>query len=81
VSDPAEVCRYIAEHIAKDPSGVKVTTEQRGRTTIVELSVAEPDVGKIIGRGGRNIEALRALVRAAGQREQRRVHVELVDDA
>jgi predicted RNA-binding protein YlqC (UPF0109 family) len=81
VSDPAEVCRYIAEHIVKDPKAVAVTTDQRGRTTVVELSVAEPDVGRIIGRGGRNIDAIRALVRASGQRDQRRVHVELVDDA
>jgi len=49
----------------------------RGRTTIIEVSVAEEDMGKVIGKGGRNIEAIRAVVRAAGLRKHERVQVEL----
>jgi predicted RNA-binding protein YlqC (UPF0109 family) len=43
----------------------------------VTVKMADEDVGKLIGKGGRNIEALRALVRAASLRERRRVFVDL----
>ncbi|HYZ46070.1 MAG TPA: KH domain-containing protein [Actinomycetota bacterium] len=53
--------------------------EGEGDLTILELSVHPEDVGKIIGRRGRIIRSLRALVRAAGQREGRSVTLEVVD--
>lgn len=80
MSDDVDLCRFIAEHIVKDPAAVRVTTESRGRNTVIELSVAEADKGKIIGKGGRNIDAIRAVVRAAGLCRHERVQVELADD-
>ncbi len=79
MTDYAALCRFIAEHIVSDPEAVRVTVGPQGRQTLVELSVAEPDMGKVIGKGGRNIEAVRAVVRAAGLRRHERVRVELVD--
>ena len=51
----------------------------KGRTTVVEVGVAEADMGKLIGKGGRNIDAVRAVVRAAGLRGHERVQVELAE--
>jgi len=51
----------------------------KGRTTIIEVGVAESDMGKLIGKGGRNIDAVRAVVRAAGLRAHERVQVELAE--
>jgi uncharacterized protein len=46
---------------------------------VIELEVAENDVGKIIGRQGRNVRALRAVLNAAGVRAQKRYQLEVID--
>ena len=79
MSDYAELTRYIAEHIVTNKQAVNVNAIPRGRTTIIEVTVADEDMGKVIGKGGRNIEAIRAVVRAAGLRKHERVQVELAD--
>ncbi|MHB8718057.1 MAG: KH domain-containing protein [Candidatus Dormibacteria bacterium] len=79
MSDYADITRFITEHIVANKEAVKVTTIPKGRTTIIEVSVADDDMGKMIGKNGRNIEAIRAVVRAAGLRKHERVQVELAD--
>lgn len=79
MTDYADLTKFIAERIAADKDAVTVETQPRGRSTIVRLQVAEDDMGKIIGKNGRNIEAVRAVVRAAGLRHHERVQVELKD--
>jgi uncharacterized protein len=79
VTDYADLTRFIAERIVSNPTAVTVDSRPRGRSTIVTLQVAEEDMGKLIGKTGRNIEALRAVVRAAGLRHHQRVQVELKD--
>jgi uncharacterized protein len=46
---------------------------------VIELEVAEADVGKVIGRQGRNVRALRALLNAAGVRGRKRYTLEVID--
>jgi predicted RNA-binding protein YlqC (UPF0109 family) len=79
VTDYADLTKFIAERIVSQKEAVEVQTQPRGRSTIVRLQVAEEDMGKVIGKNGRNIEALRAVVRAAGLRPHERVQVELKD--
>ncbi|MBV8195877.1 MAG: KH domain-containing protein [Candidatus Dormibacteraeota bacterium] len=79
MSDYADLTRFIAERIVTEKDSVRVETQPRGRSTIVRLKVAEGDMGKVIGKNGRNIEAIRAVVRAAGLRHHERVQVELKD--
>ena len=63
-----------------NPSAVAVEARPRGRSTIVTLQVAEEDMGKLIGKTGRNIEAVRAVVTALGLPvHHQRVQVELKD--
>lgn len=81
MSDYVGLTRYITEHIVANKEAVAVAAIPRGRTTIIEVRVADEDMGKMIGKGGRNIEAIRAVVRAAGLRKHERVQVELADAA
>jgi predicted RNA-binding protein YlqC (UPF0109 family) len=73
----AELTRFIVERMVGSPESVSVRSIPRGRSTIVEVEVAEADKGKLIGKSGRNIDAVRAVVRAAGLRAHQRVQVEL----
>jgi small subunit ribosomal protein S16 len=66
------------------PSGTvrKLSVEQfeeEDGTIVLELSVADDDYGKVIGRGGRTANALRTVVKAAAVREQRRVLIDIVE--
>ena len=66
--------------LVSEPEAVSVDefSEDDG-TVVLELSLAEDDYGRIIGRGGRTANALRTVVKAAAVREQRRVLVDIVD--
>jgi predicted RNA-binding protein YlqC (UPF0109 family) len=79
MADYADLTKFIAEKIAAEKDGVEVEAQPRGRTTIVRLKVNDADMGKVIGKSGRNIEAIRAVVRSAGLRHHERVQVELKD--
>ena len=62
------------------PEEVSITSSDMGEGTIlVEISVAEEDAGKVIGRQGRVIKAIRTLCRAAGSRNGAAVEVEILD--
>ncbi len=69
---------YVAKALVDKPDDVKVATVQDGNTTVYELEVAEDDVGKVIGRQGRVVRGLRALVKAAATRTGERVDLDVV---
>jgi predicted RNA-binding protein YlqC (UPF0109 family) len=75
-----EVLEYLARNIVDEPDGVTIEVED-GRRGDVKLSlhVAPEDMGKVIGRRGRTAQAIRAVVRAAGAREDTEVNVDIVD--
>jgi predicted RNA-binding protein YlqC (UPF0109 family) len=76
--DYRALVEFVAKSIAEKPEEVVVESFERSRGTVsVTVKMAEEDIGKLIGKGGRNIEALRSLVRAASLRERRRVFVDL----
>jgi len=76
--DYRALVEFVAKSIAEKPEEVVVEAFERSRGTVsVTVKMAEEDIGKLIGKGGRNIEALRSLVRAASLRERRRVFVDL----
>ena len=70
----------LAKTLVDDPSAVEVEqfSEDDG-TVVLELTVAEDDYGKVIGRGGRTAKALRTVIKANAVREERRVLVDIVD--
>ena len=71
---------YLAEGLVDEPESVSVEQfEEDDGTIVLELSVAEDDYGKVIGRGGRTAQALRTVIKAAAVSENRRVLVDIVD--
>jgi uncharacterized protein len=71
---------YLAEGLVEDPEEVSVERfEEDDGTIVLELSVADGDYGKVIGRGGRTAHALRTVVKAAATGTGRRVFVDIVD--
>ena len=69
----------VAKALADSPQRVSVTeTEHRG-TTLIEVSAASPDVGKLIGRQGRTIQAMRTLAAIAGEKLGKKVSLEVLD--
>jgi predicted RNA-binding protein YlqC (UPF0109 family) len=73
----AELLAFLARELVADPDAVRVETEERDGAVVLHLHVAPDDVGKVIGRGGRIVRALRTVLRAAAVREGRRVLVEV----
>jgi len=75
----AELLAYLARQLVDEPDAVRVETEEREDTTILLLHVAPDDIGKVIGRAGRIVRALRTIMRAAGARAHTRVVLEIVE--
>jgi uncharacterized protein len=75
-----ELLAYLARGLVDRPDQVSVEEfELEDGTLLLELCVAEDDYGKIIGRGGRTVQALRTVVKAAASERQGRVLVDIVD--
>ena len=75
-----ELLEYLARQLVDQPDEVEVEQfEEDDGTLVLELSVADDDYGKVIGRGGRTANALRLVVKAAAVKENRRVLVDIVD--
>jgi predicted RNA-binding protein YlqC (UPF0109 family) len=71
---------YLARSLVDAPDEVSVESfEEDYGTLVLELHVAEDDTGKVIGRGGRTVAALRIVMKAASARDGRRVLVDVVD--
>ena len=75
-----ELLEYLARALVDEPERVKVEQfEEDDGTIVLELSVADRDYGKVIGRGGRTAQAIRAVVKAAAVKDNRRVLVDIVE--
>lgn len=72
-----EVLEVIARALVDDPTEVNIAEVQSDDRILLEIKVAPDDVGKIIGRQGRVIKAIRTVAKSLGQRDGKRVSVEL----
>jgi predicted RNA-binding protein YlqC (UPF0109 family) len=70
---------WLARELVERKDAVKVEALERDRSTVLELSVAPDDLGRVIGRGGRTAKALRTVVDAAARREGRRAVLDILD--
>ena len=74
-----ELLLYIAQNLVDHPEEVTVTEREEDGEIVLELRVADGDMGKVIGRQGRIAKEIRILVKSLAQRSQKRVSVDIVD--
>ncbi len=79
-SDLRQLVEYMATFLVKEPDSVIVREIQGGNATILQLSVAEDDMGRVIGKGGRVANAMRTLLCVAAARGGRRATLEIVEN-
>jgi predicted RNA-binding protein YlqC (UPF0109 family) len=78
--DYRALVEYVARSLADKPEEVTVEAFERGGGTVaIKVKLADADVGRFIGKAGRNIEAIRTLVRVASLRDRKRVFVDLAN--
>ena len=73
-----ELVEVIAKALVDQPDEVSVTEKKEGRTTVLELHVADGDMGKVIGRQGRIAKAIRTVVKAASSKSDKKVVVDIL---
>ena len=73
-----ELVRFIAQSLVENPDQVEVREVEGADNTIIELRVAEGDMGKVIGKQGRIVKASRTVVKAATVRGAKPVFVEIL---
>ena len=74
-----ELVRYMAESLVDDPESVEVKEVRNRSGVVLELRVADADMGRVIGKGGRIVNAMRSLVDVASEKQGRRVRLDVVD--
>jgi len=73
-----ELVIYIVKKLVDSPEKVKVKEVKGEQNIILELSIAKEDIGKVIGKQGRTIKALRTLLNAASVKSGQRVTLEVI---
>ena len=74
-----DLITYIAKSLVDQPDLVKVTEIHGEITSVIELSVAKEDIGKIIGKQGKTATAIRTIMNASSQKMKRRSVLEIID--
>lgn len=74
-----ELVEVLARALVDNPDEIEINEVEGEKSIIIELKVAEEDMGKVIGKKGRIAKAIRTVVKASAAREGKRVVVEIVE--
>ena len=74
-----DLIEYIAKSLVDDPSAVSVNETEGERGSVLELRVAQGDIGKVIGKYGRIAKALRTVLSASASREGKHYSLDILD--
>jgi predicted RNA-binding protein YlqC (UPF0109 family) len=77
MADYQRLMQFIIGQVVTKPDKVQLQVKQRPRSVMIKVHLDPEDAGKLIGRGGRHIEAIRTLMRAAALKERRKVFVDI----
>ncbi len=74
-----DLIRFIAQTIVDSPGEVSVSSIEGGQIKVLELKVAKNDLGKVIGKHGRNAQAIRTILSAVSAKIKKRMILEIVE--
>ena len=74
-----ELVGAIARSLVEHPDAVEVTETMSDDTTVIQLKVAEDDMGMVIGKQGRIAKAIRSVVKAAASRDDKKVIIDIIE--
>ena len=74
-----ELVELIAKALVDKPENVQVSQLNGEQTSIIELKVAQEDIGKIIGKQGRTAQAIRVILGAAGMKLKKRFNLDIIE--
>ena len=74
-----ELIEYMAKALVDSPDLVKVSEIEGEKTSVIELSVAKEDLGKVIGKQGRTARAMRTILSAASTKVRKRAVLEMIE--
>ncbi len=74
-----EFIERIVKALVDQPDMVKITEVEGEKTSVIELSVANEDMGKIIGKRGKTVSAIRTLLNAASMKQKKRTILEIIE--
>lgn len=79
VAELEELVRYVSRALVDEPDDVRVATVEDDRAVVLELTVAEDDLGKVIGKDGRTARAIRTVLAASSARLKKRAVLEILE--
>ena len=74
-----ELVEFVAKALVDDADAVRIRTHERDQSTVIELEVAQNDLGKVIGRQGRTAKSIRTRLGAAGMKLKKRYTLEILE--
>lgn len=74
-----DLVKYIAQALVDNPEQVEVSEIEGTQSSVLELKAAKEDLGKIIGKGGRNVRAIRIILSAASAKLKKRTLLEIIE--
>ena len=74
-----EFVEYVVKHLVDKPEDVRVNSIDGQNTIVLELQVDQRDMGKVLGRQGQNVRALRVLLTAAAAKKGKRAALEIIE--
>jgi uncharacterized protein len=78
-NSPRDLVEFLARSLAEHPEEVSVTEVETEGGSLIQLKVAQSDLGRVIGRQGRTAKAIRTLLSASATRLQKRVALEILE--
>ncbi len=79
IAELEELVRYVSRALVDEPDDVRVATVEDDRAVVLELTVAEDDLGKVIGKDGRTARAIRTVLAASSSRLKKRAVLEILE--
>ena len=74
-----DLVEFILKALVDDPAAVQIDTEYRNDVEVYKVKLAKEDIGKVIGKQGKNIKAIRTILKAISAREGKRTALEIVE--